>query len=256
METEKISALILSYNNEKEIRRCIESLDFVDEVVVLDSFSTDQTAEIARSMGAKVYQYPFTTFGELRTLALKHASHPWIFSLDTDEVATKPVAEEIQSILKDKEAKQVYFVPRRNTVFGKKLKWGGWYPDYRQPQFFKKDKLSYRQKDQVHEGFDILGTQGFLKNSIDQYPFDDIEHYFRKMDRYSQLMAKRMRSQGKKFKLHKLLINPPFSFFKRYILRLGFLDGLQGFILACFYSGYTFLKYAKLWELEKKAQAD
>ena len=212
MEQKKISALILSYNNEKEMKRCIESLSFADEVVVLDSFSEDKTAQIAKEMGAKVYQYPFTTFGKLRNLALSHASHPWIFSLDTDEVATPSVVNELGAIMASSAAKDVYFVPRRNTVFGKKLKYGGWYPDYRQPQFFKKEKLTYREKDQVHEGFDILGSTGYLKNAIEQYPFDNIEHYFKKMERYSTLMANRMRSQGRSLSSENFSSIPLFLF--------------------------------------------
>lgn len=248
----KISALILAYNNEKEIERCIKSLDFADEVIVLDSYSQDQTAEISKRLGAKVYQSSFNTFGQLRNKALDYASYDWVFSLDTDEVVTPNVKEEILSILKNPQAKDVYFVPRLNTVFGRALRFGGWYPDYRQPQFFRKKALKYREEDQVHEGFDILGTQGYLKNYITQYPFDDLGHYLKKMERYSSLMAKRMQSEGKKFRVYKLWLNPFHSFLKRYLFRRGFLDGKPGLILAFLYSYYTFLKYAKLWELENQ----
>lgn len=254
MNKPKISALILAYNNEKEIERCIKSLAFADEVIVLDSFSDDQTAEISKKLGAKVFQSAFNTFGKLRNIALSHATHDWIFSLDTDEVATPKAIEEMQAILQDPKAKEVYFVPRLNTVFGKELHYGGWYPDYRQPQFFKKNCLKYREEDQVHEGFDILGTKGYLKNHIVQYPFDNLQHYLQKMERYSTLMAKRMQSEGKRFKIHKLFVNPIHSFFKRYLFRRGFLDGKQGLILACLYSYYTLLKYAKLWEIESGSQ--
>ncbi len=251
MTEHKISALILAYNNENEIRRCIESLKFADEVVVLDSFSKDKTVDIAKELGAKVVQYPFTTFGELRNLALSHASHNWIFSLDTDEVATDKVVTELRSITKNPKASDAYFVPRRNSVFGKAIRHGGWYPDYRQPQFFKKEALKYREKDNVHEGFDILGKKGYLKNYIYQYPFDTLDQYLGKMERYSTLMAKRMFQEGKKFAPHKFIVNPLFAFFKRYFLRRGFLDGTRGVLMASLYAYYTFLKYAKLWELNR-----
>jgi len=251
MTEPKISALILAYNNENEIKRCIESLKFADEVVVLDSFSKDKTCDIAKELGAKVFQYPFTTFGELRSLALSHASHNWVFSLDTDEVATEKVVTELRNITKSPEARDAYFVPRRNSVFGKAIRHWGWYPDYRQPQFFKKEALKYREKDNVHEGFDILGSKGYLKNYIYQYPFDTLDQYLGKMDRYSSLMAKRMLREGKKFSPYQFIFNPLNAFFKRYFLRKGFLDGTRGLLMASLYSYYTFLKYAKFWELSR-----
>lgn len=253
MTQQKISALVLSYNNEKEIKRCIESLSFADEVVVIDSFSSDKTAEIAKSHGAKVFQYGFSTFGKLRNLALKHASYNWIFSLDTDEVATKPVIDEVRKITESSNSSDIYFVPRLNTVFGRQLKYGGWFPDYRQPQFFKKGSLTYREQDDVHEGFDLLGSKGFLKNHIEQFPFDNLEHYLKKMERYTTLMAKRMLKENRKFSPIQLITRPSFAFFKRYFLRGGFLDGFHGFLMARLYSDYTFQKYAKFWELKSQS---
>ena len=252
MNQEKISAIILSYNNEKEISRCIDSLSWADEVVVIDSFSEDKTAQISKEKGAKVFQYPFSTFGRLRNLGLKHASNPWVFSLDTDEVATPKVIDEVKALSQNPRGKDIYFVPRLNTVFGKKLRYGGWFPDYRQPQFFKKTALSYNESDDVHEGFTLGGEVGYLKNHIHQFPFDDLNHFLRKMDRYSSLMAKRMLKEGKKFSFIQLIVRPAFAFFKRYILRGGFRDGFHGFLMARLYSCYTFEKYAKFWELYSK----
>lgn len=254
MTKPKISALILAYNNEKEIERCIKSLDWADEVIVIDSFSQDSTAKISKDLGAKVHQYPFSTFGKLRNLALKHASNEWVFSLDTDEVTTQKSITEIKRIVEEQKSKDIYFVPRLNTVFGKKLKFGGWYPDYRQPQLFKKSYLTYREKDDVHEGFDFKGSHGYLKNHIHQFPFDNLEHYLKKMERYSTLMAKRMHAEKKRFRVHQLISHPFYSFINRYFFRKGFLDGFHGFFLAVLYSYYTFLKYAKLWEVQSKAK--
>lgn len=255
MSSPKITALILSYNNQKEMKRCLESLSWADEIVVIDSFSQDNTARIARDFGAKVYQYNFTTFGKLRNLAVLHASHDWLFSLDTDEIATPKVVKEIKQIASDPQAADVYFIPRLNTVFGKKLKHGGWYPDYRQPQFFKKKGLVYREEDDVHEGFDIHGQAGYLKNHIEQFPFDDLKHYLAKMERYSSLMAKRMLKEKRRFSPIQLITRPSFAFFKRYILRAGFRDGFHGFLMAKLYSYYTFQKYAKYWELLKASKS-
>ncbi|MCH9634473.1 MAG: hypothetical protein S4CHLAM7_12250 [Chlamydiae bacterium] len=254
MTEPKISALVLAYNNENEIERCIKSLAFADEVVLLDSFSKDRTVEIAKKLGAKVYQYPFTTFGALRNQALTHASHDWVFSLDTDEVVTPNVINEVKAITKSLKAHDVYYVPRRNSVFGKTIRHGGWYPDYRQPQFFKKEAMTYNDKDNVHEGFNIKGTKGYLKNYIYQYPFDTLQQYLQKMERYSSLMAIRMINEGKIFKTHNLILNPFVAFFKRYFISGGFLDRTRGLLMASLYAYYTFLKYAKLWELHKQGK--
>ncbi len=252
MNSQKISAVILSYNNEKEIGRCIDSLSWADEIVVIDSFSSDNTAKICQDKGAKVFQYAFTTFGKMRNLGLSHASFDWIFSLDTDEVATSKVVDEVQKISSKADTQDIYFVPRLNTVFGRKLLHGGWFPDYRQPQFFRKKAMTYNEQDDVHEGFELKGSTGFLKNHIEQFPFDDLDHYLKKMDRYSTLMAKRMVKEGRKFHPSQLIIRPAFTFFKRYFFRGGFRDGFQGFLMAKLYSGYTFEKYAKFWELKSQ----
>lgn len=254
MNQPKISAVILSYNNEKEIERCIDSLSWADEIIVIDSFSSDRTASICRQKGAKVFQYGFSTFGKLRNLGLLHASHEWIFSLDTDEVASEDAIKEVQAIAQNPNSKDIYFVPRLNTVFGRELKYGGWFPDYRQPQFFKRDALVYREDDDVHEGFELKGMCGYLKNHIYQFPFDNLDHYLKKMERYSTLMAKRMLKEGRKFSVMQLLIRPGFTFFKRYFLRGGFRDGFHGFLMAKLYSFYTFQKYAKFWELSSEEQ--
>ena len=249
----KISAVVLSYNNEKEIGACLDSLSWADEVVLVDSFSDDKTVEIAKEKGAIVHQHPFSTFGALRNIAHKYAKYDWVFSLDTDEVATAPAIDELKKIANDASSKDIYFVPRRNIIFGKKMKHGGWYPDYRQPQFFKKDSLVYQEEHDVHEGFTPMGSIGYLKSAIEQRPFRDLEHYLAKMERYSTLMAKRMNKEGRRFSWPQLIVRPVFSFIKRYFFRLGLLDGLVGFIFSCFYAHYTFTKYAKLWLLQKRS---
>ena len=123
----------------------------------------------------------------------------------------------------------------------------GWYPDYRQPQFFNKHRLRYRD-DLVHEGFDVLGRADYLSGHVLQYPFRDLSEYLRKMSRYSTLMAEQMHQRGQKFHAHQLVTHPVFTFIKMYGLRQGFRDGMPGLILSLLYAYYTFVKYAKLWE--------
>ncbi len=254
IETPKISAVVIAYNDEPYMRPCLESLDWVDELIVVDSFSTDATAKIAREFTDKVFQHEFKGFGRLRNEALSHASYNWIFSLDTDERTTPEIQQEIRRTLQEGPQADAYFVPRQNYFLDQWIRHCGWYPDYRQPQFFRKDRMQYRDH-LVHEGFELNGRIGYLKEHVLQFPFRDLKHYLGKMDRYTDLMAQRMLDQGRRFRIHQLLTHPSFTFLKMYLFRAGFLDGMPGFILSGLYAYYTFIKYAKFWELARKQSA-
>jgi len=247
----KVSALVIAYNEEPNIRACLETVTWADEIVLVDSFSTDATEKIAREFTEKVYQHEFRGFGRLRNEALTHTSHEWVFSLDTDERATPEVRDEIRRVLKDEPDADAYFVPRRNYFLGRWIRHSGWYPDYRQPQLFRKGRMRYRE-DLVHEGFELDGRMGYLKEHVLQYPFRDIDHYLAKMDRYSDLMAQRLVQEGRRFRTHQLVTHPLFTFAKMYVGRLGFLDGMPGVILAGLYAYYAFVKYARFWEMSRE----
>jgi glycosyltransferase involved in cell wall biosynthesis len=246
----KISAVVIAYNDAPNMRRCLDSLHWADEIVVIDSHSTDGTTDICLEYTEKVFHYPFQGFGALRNQAITHAAHDWIFSLDTDEWATSEVQQEIKNLLAQDPAMQAYFVPRRNYFLDRWIKHCGWYPDYRQPQLFHKAHMQYRE-DLVHEGFDVTGKTGFLQSHVEQIPFRDIDQFWRKMDRYSTLRAEAMHREGCKFHVHQLISHPLFTFSKMYIWRIGIFDRKPGLILSMLYAYYTFVKYAKLWELEK-----
>jgi len=243
--------VVIAYNDEPNIRACLETLTWADEIIVVDSHSTDATEKISREFTDKVYQHDFEGFGRLRNRAVAHASYEWVFSLDTDERATQEVREEITRILERGPEAEAYFVPRRNYFLGRAIRHGGWYPDYRQPQLFRKGKMRYRE-DLVHEGFDLTGRVGYLKAEVLQYPFRDLDQYLAKMDRYTDLMARRMVEAGRRFRVHQLVTHPSFTFAKMYLGRAGFLDGMPGLILSGLYAYYTFIKYAKLWDLTKR----
>lgn len=246
----KVSAVIIAYNDEPNIRACLETVTWADEIIVVDSYSTDATEKISREFTDKVYQHEFQGFGQLRNAVVAYATHDWIFSLDTDERATPDIQQEIQQVLALSPDADAYFIPRRNYFLGRWIRYSGWYPDYRQPQLFRKESLRYRE-DLVHEGFEVNGKIGYLKADVLQYPFRDIDHYLAKMDRYSSLRAKEMIKQGRRFKTHQLVTHPCFTFSKMYLLRRGFLDGMPGLILTGLYTYYTFVKYAKFWELTR-----
>jgi glycosyltransferase involved in cell wall biosynthesis len=247
----KLSVYVIAYNDEPNMRACLESVaDWADELIVVDSHSTDRTAAIAKEFTDKVYQVEFGGFGALRNEAVAHCSHEWIFSLDTDERMTPALQKEILGVLARAAPADAYFVPRKNFFLGRWIKHCGWYPDYRQPQLFRKRRLRYRQE-LVHESFECDGPIGYLSQPALQYPFRDIDHYIAKQDRYSDLMAQRMVEEGWRFHSHQLLTHPVGAFLKMYGLRRGFLDGMPGLILCGLYGYYTFMKYAKFWELTK-----
>ncbi|MDQ7010516.1 MAG: glycosyltransferase family 2 protein, partial [Mariprofundaceae bacterium] len=148
----KISAYIIAFNEEEKIAAAIQSVLWADEVIVADSHSSDRTAEIAKELGAKVIQLPFTTFGKLRNDAIAACAYEWIFSLDADERCTPEAEREIRQIIDSNDARDAYYVPRRNYFMGRWIKHCGWYPDYRQPQLFRKTALVFNNSDEVHEG--------------------------------------------------------------------------------------------------------
>ena len=249
-----LSIYVIAYNDEPNMRACLESVaGWAAELIVVDSHSTDRTTAIAQEFTDKVYQVEFTGFGALRNQAVAFCSHEWIFSLDTDERMTPELKQEIEQVVGQPNASDAYFVPRKNYFLGRWIKHCGWYPDYRQPQLFRKNRLRYREE-LVHVSFDCDGKVGHLSQPALQYPFRDIDHYIAKQDRYSDLMARRMVEQGCRFSAHQLVTHPLAAFVKMYGLRRGFVDGMPGLILSGLYGYYTFMKYAKFWELTKTSE--
>lgn len=244
-----ITAYTLTFNEARQMRAVLESLRWADELIVVDSFSTDGTVEIAREFGAKVISEKFIGFGPLRNLALKAATHDWIFSLDADERCTTGLVSEIHTELQAPRF-DAYHVPRKSHFLGYWIRHCGWYPDYRQPQLFNRRKFRYRE-DIVHEGFQLDGQLGYLQQPVLQYPWDTIEIALAKLQRYSTLMGQRYHADGRSASLFRMLGSPAAMFFRIFIWQRGFLDGRHGLVLAILYSYYTFLKYAKLWELQK-----
>ncbi len=245
----KISAYILTYNEENKIEAALKTLEWADEIVVADSFSSDRTVEIAKRYTGRIVQIPFQGFGRLRNDAVAHCSHEWIFSLDADERCTPQAREEILATIRDPDAADAYLVPRRNRFMGRWIRHSGWYPDYRQPQLFRKGKLRYKE-DPVHEGYVLDGTLRTLKSEIWQIPFRDLSQSIEKMHRYSTLGAEEAageggpRGDGQGVPPGILGVPPALR------LPLGILDGWPGFVIAFAYFEQTFYKYAKLTEMQ------
>jgi glycosyltransferase involved in cell wall biosynthesis len=249
-----VTVYLLSLNEAGQIREVLESVKWADEIILVDSFSTDGTVEIAREYGARILSEKFCGFGALRNKALDAARHDWILSIDADERCTPELAEEVRRELARGPSCDAYHVPRRSHFLGRWMRHCGWYPDYRQPQFFNRRKMRYAE-DLVHETYVLNGRLGHLQEHALQYPWPTLEIATAKLQRYSTLMAQRYFEAGRKSSVVKTALSPLAMFAKVYLVQRGFLDGRHGLILATLYAYYTFLKYAKLWELHcRKAE--
>jgi glycosyltransferase involved in cell wall biosynthesis len=245
-----LSVYIIAYNEESKIRDAVESVIWADEVILVDSGSTDSTCDIARELGARVEQVPFEGFGSLRNKCIELCSHDWIFSLDADERCTPEAKEEILSIISSADALGAYFIPRRNYFMGRWIRHSGWYPDFRQPQLFKKGMLRYTEEP-VHEGFEAVGRVGYLKSEIWQFPFENLSRILQKADRYSTLGAEKHSGWNTRGSMAKALLHGTASFLRHYVIKAGFLDGWAGLLIAIGNFEGTFYKYAKLTAMQR-----
>ena len=243
----KITAYILAYNQAEKIEAAVSGVLWADEVLVVDSFSTDGTRALAEALGARVVDVPFHGFGDLRNRALEHCTHDWIFSLDSDERCTEAVRDEILGLIEAAPAHDVYLVPRKSYMMGRWIRGSGWYPNYRQPQLFRKGAMRYTLEP-VHEGYENLSGKalGVLKNAVWQFPFRNLEEVIDKMNRYSTLGVPKL--AGKRVSMASAFGHGLWSFIKHYVFKRGFVDGWAGFVIAFGNFEGTFYRYAKRYE--------
>ncbi|MBI5573996.1 MAG: glycosyltransferase family 2 protein [Elusimicrobia bacterium] len=246
-----ISAIIITKNEEYNLPRCLESVKWADEIIVVDSGSTDSTIEIARRFGAKVFENQWQGYGAQKNFAIDKATNDWILSIDADEEVSPELQEEIKKVIQNPGNYAAFKIPRKLIFQGKFLRWGSCYPNY-QIRLFHKGKAKFNL-DFVHEKLVVDGKIGLLKGSLLHYSYKDLSDYFDRFNCYTTLDAQKRFSKGKKFYFW-YYIQPLLRFFNMYFLRLGLLDGLQGFIWAVLCSFYNFVKFLKLKELrnEKK----
>ncbi len=239
----KISCFILAYNEREKIVDAVSTVLWCDEIVLVDSGSTDGTAEAATALGARVVQVPFEGFGKLRNAALAHMTGDWIFSLDADERCTPEARDAMLRIASDPASASIWNIPRRNWFLGQWIRHSGWYPNFRQPQFFRRGAMTYDLLP-VHEGWiPAAGAQvRTLPADIWQFPFTNIAQMVHKANRYSSLGTAKV---GNRKGILRGLTHGGLQFFKHLILKRGFLDGRAGFFIAAAYFLQTFLKYAK-----------
>ena len=246
----KITAIIPTLNEEIHIADAIASVKFADEIIVIDSFSTDKTIEIAEKLNVKIIKRKFDDFSSQKNFAIDQAKHPWIYILDADERVTPEVEKEILKAVKDPKDYVGFYVKRTYYFSGKKVNYSGFQRD-KVIRLFLKEFCRYNGN-LVHETITAKGKLGFFKHKIDHYSYRNYDHYISKMNHYGALKAKQLHDEGKKVNLFHILIKPPVRFFIHYIVRLGFLDGFTGFMFAKTQAYGVLTRYIKLWLLNKK----
>ena len=247
---ERISLFLIARNEERKIAACIASAkDLVSEVIVVDSYSKDKTPQIAAEMGALVFQRPFDNFTAQKNFALSKVSSPWALSLDADETLSAELKQEIRAAIKNTSCNG-FRLRRMNSFLGRRMKHSGLNKEYIL-RLVRTKKATYKGG-LVHEYLYVDGAIDTLKAPFYHDSYETIEDYFHKFNKYTSLAAQQMYRNGRKFNLIAVLFTIPFEFLKRYVLKLGFLDGIRGFIWASFSSFYVFVKYIKLWYLYQR----
>lgn len=245
----KLTALIPTGNEEHNIEGVIKSVSFADEVLIVDSFSKDKTVELASTFPVKIIQREYGNSASQKNWAIPQAEHEWILLVDADERVTPELQAEILKILEQDGETDAYWIYRQNYFMGRKLNYSGWQGD-KVIRLFRKSKCRYEDKN-VHAEVIVNGKTGYLKNKLDHFTYKDLGHLLYKSDRYTTWGAYDRVERTKKVTGFHLLLKPLFTFFKKYFLQLGVLDGKVGFILA-FHSGYyIFLRSLKMWRIKE-----
>lgn len=248
MKDPKISALLIVFNEEKNIEEALKSVEFADEIIVLDSFSTDKTIEIIKSKfpQVKLYQNKFEDFTKQRNMCISYAKNDWILFLDADERITQELKSEILKEIKKPITQKAYFFKRKFFFMGEKVNYSGTQND-KNIRLFKKEVAHYDENKRVHEGLSNVDNPGTLQNYLLHFSFDSYEAYHKKVLHYSHLKARDLHEKKIPYKKIKQLSKSAFNFFKMYFLKLGVLDGRKGFILSYLsalssFKTYEFLK--------------
>ena len=256
-----LSVAIITLNEERNIARTLASVQFADEIIVVDSGSTDRTIEIARSLNATVISEPWRGFAAQKNFAIEQCKGTWILSLDADEELTPELQAEIQALLQNTPRADAYMLRRRNLFLNRWIRYGGYYPDPKL-RLFRRHAANFAPPARfterpVHETVAVDGCIETLRNDLIHHAYPTIESYIEHMDRYSTLgaeivIAKRQTSRSLVSFFYNIVLIPTFTFLWNYIFRLGILDGREGFLLHLYHSTYTSWKYAKAWQTTRK----
>ncbi|NOQ91540.1 MAG: glycosyltransferase, partial [Flavobacteriaceae bacterium] len=229
-ERQKITAIIPTFNEELNIEAAIKSVDFADEIIVIDSFSTDNTVALAKKHEVRLLQRKFDDFSSQKNYAINKVKYDWVFVLDADERISLVLKEEIKNTLKKQKDEVAYWVCRTNIYMNKEIKYSGWQND-KAIRLFKKEFCKYNGK-LVHEKIVAKGKTGVLENKIKHYSYKGIDAMILKRNRYAQFQAEMLFEKGKKPNMYHFVLKPLLRFVKHYIIQLGFLDGYRGLIIS------------------------
>jgi len=249
----KLSVIIITKNEAVNIRACLESVAWADEIIVVDSGSSDATVEICRELGVKVYLHDWPGFGPQKNRALSYATNEWVFSIDADERVTAGLCTAIEAVLRNDidQMPAAYRISRLSSYCGRFMRHSGWYPDHI-VRLFKRGAAKFSD-DLVHEQILVDGETGMLDGELLHYSYENLEQVLNKVNQYSSASAQMLAQRGRQASLSGAVLHGLWSFIRTYFLRAGFLDGREGFMLAVSNAEGTYYRYLKLMLLNKKS---
>jgi glycosyltransferase involved in cell wall biosynthesis len=246
-----LSVILITKNEDHNIRDCLSTIVWAEEVIVVDGGSTDTTVSRAREFTDKVFVRPWEGYGAAKNFALAQATNDWVLWLDADERVTDQLKDEIKHVLEvDDGAVAAYSMPRRANFLGRWILHCGWYPG-RVTRLFRRSSGRFTEA-RVHERLEIQGRTGELRSDLLHYTDPSLSHYLDKFNKYTSLASEELNEEHKQFHIGQVTVRPFWTFFKMYFLQRGFLDGIEGFTLCILSSCYVFTKYVKLWEQSHK----
>jgi glycosyltransferase involved in cell wall biosynthesis len=247
--TPTVSAIVVCFNEEDRIEACLESINWCDEIVIVDSFSTDRTAEICRRYTERFIQREWAGYRDQKAFAHSQAIKDWVLLVDSDERVTPELRDEIKNSLVYEGAEYSGFAVPRLVFYLNRWWWhGGWYPDY-DVRLFRRDRATWGGSD-PHEKILVDGKVRRLKNPLHHFSYRDIDDHIQRINRFTSISSRELSKEGCKWRLSDAILRPAVRFFRSYILKRGFMEGFAGLYVAVTAAVYVFLKYAKLWELE------
>jgi glycosyltransferase involved in cell wall biosynthesis len=248
-----LTAIVTTLNEQECVSDCLAALAFADEVLVVDSFSTDATVALARARGARVLQHEYLSPAAQKNWAIPQAAGDWILMVDADELVTRELAPEIESILHSPKTCDGYEVKRRNFFLGSEIRYSGWQNDW-VLRLFRKDRGRYLER-QIHEQVAVDGSVGRLRGRLVHRSYRSLDDYWRKLRRYAEWSAIEARRRGVRVSPVRLLLHPPFRFLKAFLLQGGFADGAPGLVVSLLTAVYAAAKDVRIWEQQRQARA-
>jgi glycosyltransferase involved in cell wall biosynthesis len=250
----KLTVTVITRNESAHIAAALQSVAWADEIVVVDSRSTDDTVAIARQYATRVEERDWPGYSAQKNYAAGIASNDWILSLDADERVTPELAGEIRDMLQSEPANRGFRIPRVTWYLGRWVRSTDWYPDY-QLRLYDRRAGTWNGRP-VHESVTLNGTPGMLRHELQHYAYRDISHHLATIDRYTTLAAEQWLAEGRRTNALEMLIHPRLAFVRNYLLRGGIAEGAAGLLVSKMNSYYVFLKFAKLWELQQGSPSD